>query len=270
MRFVFFIINSTLFIFYCFFGFSIFDGNTLPTREINESQLYAQTLITIEFADTWVAPMLWSFLFLIIIALIIGIYSRKPIDKLDRKIFFSKKGFLINIFLFVSLIIGLLNLSVDTIADQKFANKEVEAIHALYKTEKTILLPFVSNETLESFSKRLNDSKGKDFNQLLEIGYRDECSNDRIDKVKVSSFSKFKFLIVSSDEIDETIRLFNRSYEKDNGRCARLKQQAIDRAREMEWARLKRQSEANAEEIKRQRELADDICNIVNGTRNGC
>ena len=32
----------------------------------------------------------------------------------------------------------------------------------------------------------------------------------------------------------------------------RLKQQAIDRAREMEWARLKRQSEANAEEIKRQ------------------
>ena len=196
MRFVFFIINSTLFIFYCFFGFSIFvDGNTLPTREINESQLYAQTLITIEFADTWVAPMLWFFLFSIIMALIIGIYSRKPIDKLDRKIFFSKKGFLINIFLFVSLIIGLLNLSADTTADQKFANKEVEAIYSSYKTEKTILLPFVSNETPESFSKRLNDSKGKDFNQLLEIGYRDECSNDRIDKVKVYSFSKFKFLV---------------------------------------------------------------------------
>ena len=82
------------------------------------------------------------------------------------------------------------------------------------KPKRLFCYHLFSNETLESFSKRLNDSKGKDFNQLLEIGYRDECSNDRIDKVKVSSFSKFKFLIVSSDEIDETIRLFNRSYEK--------------------------------------------------------
>lgn len=265
MRFVFFIINSTLFIFYCILGYVIFDNNTLPTREINESQLYAQTLITIEFLDKTITPALWSFLFLIIMALIIGIYSRKPIDKLDRKIFFSKKGFLINTFLFVSLFIGFLNGSADWISDQKFANKEVEAIHALHKTEKTILLPFVSNETPESFSKRLNDSKGKDFNQLLEIGYRDECSNDRIDKVKVYSFSKFKFLIVSSDEIDDTIRLFKRSYEKDVSRCERIawrKQKDLEESR-----RARLESDQHRKGL---RDQADEICNIVNGTRYGC
>ena len=88
MRFVFFIINSALFILYSFFVFMILDELIPLTREINESQLYAQTLITIEFVNPVIVFLLWSLLFSIIMALIIGIYSRKPINKLDRKIFF--------------------------------------------------------------------------------------------------------------------------------------------------------------------------------------
>ena len=269
MRFVFFIINSALFIFYSFFVFMILDELIPLTREINESQLYAQTLITIEFVNPVIVFLLWSLLFSIIMALIIGIYSRKPINKLDRKIFFSKKGFLVNISLVITLFIGIAIVdsgSARIKAESEFAHKEVEAIHELYKTEKTILL-FASNETPESFSKRLNDSKGKDFNQLLEIGYRDECrSNEGIDKVSVSPWGNFKFLMVNSDEIAETIRLFNRSYKKDHGRCRARKIAAGQALIERDKARSKSQGEA----IRRQREQADEICNAVNRTRNGC
>ena len=268
MRFIFFIINSAIFIFYSFFIILILDELIPLTSKINESQLYAQTLITIEFVNIVFIAALWSFFFSIIIALIIGVYSRKLTDKLDRKILFSKKGFLINTSLVVTLFMGivLVDLGSRINSEREFANKEVEAIHELYKTKKTILLPFVSNETPESFSKRLNDSKGKDFNQLLEIGYRDECSNDHIDTVEVYSFGSFEFLMVGIDKIDETIRLFNRSYKKDYDRCRakeiRAGQALIDRDK----ARWKNEGEAN----RLKREQADDLCNIVNGTRNGC
>jgi hypothetical protein len=269
MRFIFFIINSAIFILYSFFIFAIL-GELIPlTSKINESQLYAQTLITIEFVDTVFIATLWSFFFSIIIALIIGVYSRKPTDKLDRKILFSKKGFLVNTSLVVTLFMGivLVDLGSSRInSDSEFANKEVEAIHELYKTKKTILLPFVSNETPESFSKRLNDSKGKDFNQLLEIRYRDECSNDNIDKVEVYSFASFEFLMVGIDKIDETIRLFNRSYKKDYDRCRAKEIRAGQALIDKDKARWKNEGEAN----RLKREQADDLCNIVNGTRNGC
>ena len=107
MRFVFFIINSAIFMLYCLLASVILKELIPLTREINESQLYAQTLITIEFVDPVIVFLLWSLLFSIIMALIIGIYSRKPINKLDRKIFFSKKGFLVNISLVITLFIGI-------------------------------------------------------------------------------------------------------------------------------------------------------------------
>jgi|TARA_B110000879_G_C11002668_1_gene443644 hypothetical protein len=270
MRFVFFIINSAIFILYCVLIFSYLGGLIPLTREINESQLYAQTLITIEFVDTVFIATLWSFLFSIVIALIIGVYSRKPTDKLDRKILFSKKGFLVNTSLVVTLfMVDISTSDFDVYADDKFKKKEVEAIHTLYKTEKTTLLPLISNETPASFSRRLNDSKGKEFNQLLEIRYLDECRGDFLDEVNLR-YNSFEFLMVPNEEFNETISFFNRSYKKDGNRCARLKQREIDKLEEMKNARLKSQRETNREEIKRQRELADDLCNIVNGTRNGC
>ena len=271
MRFIFFIINSAIFILYCVLIFANL-GELIPlTREINESQLYAQTLITIEFVDTVLIATLWLFLFSIIIALIIGVYSRKPKDKLDRKILFSKKGFLINTSLVVTLfmVFAISTSDSDVYADDKFKKKEVEAIHTLYKTEKTTLLPLISNETPASFSRRLNDSKGKEFNQLLEIRYLDECRGDFLGEVNLR-LNSFEFLMVPNEEFNETISFFNRSYKKDGNRCARLKQQGIDKLEEMKNARLKSQRETNREEIKRRRELADDLCNIVNGTRNGC
>ncbi len=268
MRFMFFIINSAIFILYCVLIF-VNLGELIPlTREINESQLYAQTLITIEFVDTVIIATLWSLLFSIIIALIIGVYSRKPKDKLDRKILFSKKGFLVNTSLVATLfmVFAISTSDYDVYKDDKFAKKEVEAIHELYKTEQTILLPFVQNETPESFSRRLNDSKGKDFNQLLEIGYRDECSNDHIDTVEVYSFASFEFLMVDIDKIDETIRLFNHSYKKDYDRCRAKEIRAGQALIDKDKARWKSEGEAN----RLKREQADKLCNIVNGTRNGC
>ena len=267
MRFIFFIINSAIFILYCVLIFVIL-GELIPlTREINESQLYAQTLITIEFVDPVITLTLWSLLFSIVIALIIGVYSRKPTDKLDRKILFSKKGFLVNTSLVVTLfmVFAISTLDNDVYAEDKFKKEEVEAIHTLYKTEKTTLLPLISNETPASFSRRLNDSKGKKFNQLLEIRYLDECRGDFLGEVTLTRNS-FEFLMVPNEEFNETISFFNRSYKKDGNRCARLKQRGIDKLEEMKRARLESEGEAN----RLKREQADDLCNIVNGTRNGC
>lgn len=264
MRVIFFFFNSALLLIQ-FILAQLFFKSFLPlSTKTQESDLYGSTLLVIEFSAAGDIFTDFGLPIVLLLALVLGIYSRKD-NKLDRKFFFSKKGFLFNtafaIFTFVIMLVG----TTFGLPEYEYAESELERLYIDKKTDLNTIIAFAPDETPASFESRLIASQDIEIQQVLNTNFDHKCGWQ--DEVSPSFYGDSRLLIVPVNQIKKTVDLFKSDYSIDESYCQKLID-AERRAREEkagEAAELdKKIRKRKQEDMRRQ---ADELCRKVFG---GC
>ena len=267
MRVIFFFFNSALLTIHFVLTAVVLAGFLPLSTKTQESDLYGSTLLVVEFSNATSAfTNLYGFPLVLMLALVLGIYSRKD-NKLDRKFFFSKKGFLFNTLfaIFMSVTTVVVSNTSSSFDETAHAESELERLYIDKKTDLNTIIAFAPDETPASFESRLIASQDIEIQQVLNTNFDHKCGWQ--DEVSPSFYGDSRLLIVPVNQIKKTVDLFKSDYSIDESYCQKLID-AERRAREEkagEAAELdKKIRKRKQEDMRRQ---ADELCRKVFG---GC
>lgn len=214
------------------------------STKTQESDLYGSTLLVVEFhnASSGFAS-LYGLPLVLLLALLFGIFSRKD-NKLDRKFFFSKKGFLFNTVLTILLfMIGAF--AIPNITDSRwlsdetaYAESELELLYIDKKTDLNTIIAFAPDETPASFESRLIASQDIEIQQVLNTNFDHKCGWQ--DEVSPSFYGYSRLLIVPVNQIKQTIDLYKSNYSPGLTYCEQLISRERYREKEEQRERAKK------------------------------
>lgn len=211
MRVIFFFINTPLFFMQLFFFALLYGAFVPPAVDIQKAQAYGNTVLQISFTASQ-EYLLYGLVVAPALALLLGIFSRGE-KKLDRKVIFSKKGFLSNLIVAVAMAsIGLVSMG-GRLPEFDRAIEILSRIYTENKTDANILLMLEREEEPSSFELRLTSSGDKGFDEIREDTYEHMC-DPKQQKVSVGLPFDMEMLIVPRTEINRTVEEFASAHQK--------------------------------------------------------
>lgn len=194
-----------------FFFSLLYQAFVPPAVDIQKVQAYGNTVLQISFTDS-MDYLLYGVAVAPALALLLGIFSRGE-KKLDRKVIFSKKGFISNLIVAVAMVsIGLVSMG-GRLPEFDRAIEILSHIYAENKTDANVVLMLEREEKPSSFESRLTSSGDKGFDEIRKDTYEHMCETKQ-KNVRVGLPFDMEMLIVPRTEINRTVEEFASAHQE--------------------------------------------------------